>query len=307
MDLTSPMLKIFSIVLHQHYTLRDISVQATRSASWTSQVLGQLIDAGLITSGPNANIKGSRKIYKISSMPYALKLRDLILSKPTIDFSSILPGHRLKILLSILFDWKDYKTIAAMSGSSIEVVRHTLPRLRNRGLTMQKKRLHKFNEAAWPELFEFLSELRDYTDANVYILWKYYDEMIFIVDREELVTGELTGFNRYKGYGITVINAAGCCYLPKRRLNKKEVFIHSLLQVNDPRTLHLALAFYLKHRLDDTETMKLAMYYDCYSRYEELRQLPNVSHDICQAKTFNTLFDKKDFKRIANMYGVKNV
>ncbi|MBI2136498.1 hypothetical protein HYU06_05490 [Candidatus Woesearchaeota archaeon] len=307
MNLTTPMLNIFKIALHQHCTLQDISKQAMKSIGWTSQVLGQLTDVGLITSYFKANIKSSRKIYKIASTSYAMKLRDLILSRPTIDFSSILAGYRLKILLSILFDWKDYKTIAVMSGSSIEMVRHTLPRLRNRGLSMQRKKLHKFNEAAWPELFEFLKELRNYTDANLYLLWKYYDEMIFIVDKEKLVTGELTGFNRYKEYGITVVNVTGCCYLPKRKLSKREVFIHSLLQVNDPRTLHLALTFYIKHKLDDTETMKLAMRYDCYSRYEELRQLPNVSLDIYPAKTFNTLFDKKDFKRIANMYGVKNV
>ena len=80
-----------------------------------------------------------------------------------------------------------------------------------------------------------------------------------------------------------------------------------MLQVDDPRLLHLALTFYMKHKLNTKKVEKLAMYYDCYSKYEELRNLPFVIEEYKKLESFQTAFDRKDFCRIAHMYGVKNV
>jgi hypothetical protein len=104
-----------------------------------------------------------------------------------------------------------------------------------------------------------------------------------------------------------VLTVTGCCYLPEKKLTKEEIFIHSLLQVDDPRLLHLVLTFYVKHKMNTRRVKKLALYYDCYSMYEELKTLLLVKEDYKKAEAFQTTFDRKDFQRIALLYGVKDV
>ena len=307
MNLTKPMIRVFNIVCHENNTLQSIAKEARKSLSWTSDVLGQLLKANFITAVMATARAGSRKEFKVANTSYADKLRQLMFVKPYIDYTEIIAGGKLKVLMALLFDWKDYETISTIVKSSVHAVRQVVPKLKNRGIITKKGRLLKFNNSAWPHLFEFLKEFRNFSALNGYLLWKYDKEIIFVVDNERLAKGTLTGFNRYKDFGVKVATVSGCCYLPEKKLTKEEIFIHSLLQVDDPRLLHLALAFYLKHKLKTEKTGKLAMYYDCYSKYEELKTLPSIMEDYKKLETFHATFDRKDFHRIAHMYGVKNV
>lgn len=307
MNLTKPMVRIFKIVCHENDTLQSIAKEAKKSLGWTSEILTQLIKTQFITAELAASRPGSRKIFQPADTTYAAKLKQLMYAQPYIDFSEIITGNKLKVLLATLYDWKDYETISKMMKTSAHAVRQTVPKLKNRGIITKKGRLLKFNNVAWNHLFEFLKELRNFSSLNGFLLWKYDKETIYIVDNKKLAKGTLTGFNRYRDFGVRVVTVTGCCYLPEKKLAKEEIFVHSLLQVDDPRLLHLALTFYVKHRLNTERVKKLAMYYDCYSRYEELKTLPLLREDYKKLDSFQTEFDRKDFRRIAHMYGVKNV
>ncbi len=307
MSFTKPMVRVFRIVCHGNDTLQGIAKEAKKSLSWTSEILNQLIKEQFITAKFAISRPGSRKIFRIADTTYAIKLKQLMYRKPYIDFSEIIAGNKLKVLLAILYDWKDYKTISKMIKTSVNAVRQTIPKLRNRGVITKKGRLLKFNNVAWNNLFEFLKELRNFSSLNGFLLWKYDNEMIYVVDGKKLAKGTLTGFNRYVDYGVRVATVTGCCYLPEKMLTKEEIFVHSLLQIDDPRLLHLALTFYVKHKLNTKRVKKLAMYYDCYSKYEELNALTLLKEDYKKVESFQTTFDRKDFHRVAHMYGVKNV
>ena len=307
MNLTKPMIRIFNILCHDSNTLQTIAKEAKKSLSWTSDILRQLLNAHFITAEMATSKTGSRKVFKIANTAYADKLRRLMFIKPYIDFTEFIAGSKLKVLLAILFDWKDYETISRMVKTSVHAVRQAVPQLKNRGIITKKGRLLKFNNVAWPHLFEFLKEFRNFSSLNGYLLWKHDKEIIYVVDDKRLAKGILTGFNRYKDFGVRVVTVSECCYSPEKTLTKEEIFIHSLLQVDDPRLLHLALTFYLKHKLNTKKTERLAMHYDCYSRYEELKILPSAREDYKKLETFQVTFDRKDFRRIARMYGVKNV
>ncbi len=307
MKLTKPMVRIFNIVCHDANTLQSIAKEAKKSLSWTSDILTQLAEEQFIIAESSRSKARSRKVFKIAATAHAAKLRQLMFIMPYIDFSEIIAGSKLKVLLALLFDWKDYKTISRMINTSAHAIRQSVPQLKSRGIITKKGRLLKFNNTAWLHLFEFLKEFRNFSSLNGFLLWKYGEEIIYIVDDKKLANGTLTGFNRYKDFDIRVAAVSGCCYLPEKKLAKEEIFIHSLLQVDDPRLLHLALTFYLKHNLDTIKTEKLAMYYDCYSKYEELKTLPFVKEDYKNLESFRVTFDRKDFRRIAHMYGVKNV
>ena len=307
MNLTKPMVRVFKIVCHESDTLQSIAKATEKSVSWTSEILNQLIDAQFVTAELASSSPGSRKIFMVANTAYAAKLKQLMYIKPYIDFSEIVTGSRLKVLSTILYDWKDYETISKMVNASTHAVRQTVPQLKSRGFISKKGRLLKFNNVAWHHLLEFLKELRNFSGLNGFLLWKYNKESIFIVDNKSLTKGTLTGFNKYVDYGMKVVTVTGCCYIPEKKISKEEVFVHSLLQVDDPRLLHLALAFYLKHGLNTKKVEKLAMYFDCYSRLQELKILPSLKEDYKKLESFQTTFDRKDFHRIAHMYGVKNV
>jgi DNA-binding Lrp family transcriptional regulator len=307
MNLTRPMVRVFWIVCHENGTLQGIAKEAGKSLSWSSEILTQLIKAQFVTAEFAASRPGSRKIFKVAGTAYAIKLKQLMYAKPYIDFSEIITGSKLRVLMAILYDWKDYETISKMMNTSAHAVRQTVPKLKNRGIITKKGRLLKFNNVAWSHLFEFLKELRNFSGLNGFLLWQYGKETIYIVDNIKLAKGTLTGFNRYRDFGVRVVTVTGCCYLPEKKLSKEEIFVHSLLQVDDPRLLHLALAFYLKHKLDTNRVKKLAMHYDCHSRYEELKTLPLLREGYKKLEYFRTEFDRKDFRRIAHMYRVKNV
>lgn len=307
MNIKKPMVRIFKIVCHGNDTLPGIAKEAGKSLSWTSDILTQLVKEQFLTAEWTTSRPGTRKIFRVADTSYAAKLKQLMYLQPYLDFSEIITGCRLKVLSAILYDWKDYGTISKMVKSSVHAVRQIVPKLKNKGIIAKQGRLLKFNRTAWNPLFEFLNELRNFFSLNGSLLWKYDTEIIYVVDNEKLVQGTLTGFNRYSDYGFKVVTVTGCCYLPEKKLTKEEIFIHSLLQVDEPRLLHLALAFYMKHKLNTSKVEKLAIYYDCYSRYNELRALPLLKEDYKKAESFQTTFDRKDFQRIAHMYGVKNV
>ena len=178
--------------------------------------------------------------------------------------------------------------------------------LKNRGFIIQKKSLYKVNEKSWPLLKEFLIAYKNYAMINGYVKWKYQDEIIFEVDGKDLVRGSQTGFAKYRDYGININIISSLCKIPEAKLSKEEIFVHSLFEVNDPRTIYLALTFYLKNNLRHEKVLPIAMKYGKYTLFDNLVKLLKV-------QKYNLIldglpeFDRKEFNRIAGMYGVKNV
>ena len=123
---------------------------------------------------------------------------------------------------------------------------------------------------------------------------------------EQLIQGSITGLHAYRNYGVLVRTISALCFLPEKKLSKEEIFVHSLFEVDDPRTLHLALTFYLKNKLTYKKVLSLTMRYGKYTMFENFVKLLKTKEDKIKLEALPA-FDRKDFKRIANMYGVKNV
>src|SRR3989344_3177590 len=161
------------------------------------------------------------------------------------------------------------------------------------------------SEACISLLREFVVSYRNYSNIGG-VKWKYDKEIIFEVQNEKLLQGTITGLYAYKNYGINIGVISSLCYLPKKELSKEEIFVHSLFEVDDPRTLNLALTFYLKTNLQYKKVLPIAMRYGKYSMFENFVNLLDTKEDILKLEGLPT-FDHKDFIRIADMYGVKHV
>ncbi len=305
MKLTKPMLRAFSHVIQGENTLESLAKAIHKSIYWTSRILRSLEDEAFIIKNRSSAIKDSRVLIGVAQTPHALKLRELFFTYNGIDFEEILADSRVLLLAAISEDWMSLAMAAELSEVSQYILERYRPRLKNRGVIIHKNDLYTLNEKGWPLLKEFITAYKNYSTIGD-VKWKYNEETIFEVPNERLIKGTITGLYAYKDYGIMIGVVSALFYLPKKKLSKEEIFVHSLFEVDDPRTLHLALTFYIKNNLNYKKVLLLAMKYGKYTMFEHFVKLLETKENIIKLDTLPT-FDRRDFIRIADMYGVKNV
>lgn len=304
MRLTKQMLETFKLIIHDHASILKLAGALGKSENRVSEIASELEKEGFAAKEASFGTRGSRMRIKLAPTPHAAKLKDLILRYKATDFSGILTRAKLDLLAALCFDWKDLRTASEQAGISASTAKVYARQLRNRALLARQKRLYKLGR--WQELQDFLKEFRNFSTVNGVVKWKYKDEMIFEIDDERLKKGVYTGFARYGEYGVQVYTARAICCLPGRKLSKEEIFVHSLFEVEDNRTLNLALVFYLKNRLSKGKVEKIAMRHDLFSKFADFQQLLSTKQERVKLESL-PLFDRKEFARIAGMYGVKNV
>jgi len=306
MKLTKPMLKAFEQIVKGENTLNRLAHALHKSISWTDIIVNSLEQEGFITKKNNYEIKGSRILIGIANTAHALKMKELIFHYSGISFEGILTESNLLFLTAVSEDWMTTDAAIKLSKISRYSIERTRRGLRNRGVLVKSKNMYKVNEVAWLLLKEFLVAYRNYSTIEGNVKWKYDDEILFEVNDERNIKENATGMYEYKNYGVRVWVISALCITPKRKLSKEEVFIHSLFEVDDPRTLNLALTFYLKNKLNYQKVLPIAMKYGKYTMFDNFAKLVNTKEEKVKLEGL-PVFDRKDFIRIANMYGVENV
>lgn len=306
MRVTIPMLRIFIEITKGTSTLEALAQAQHKSVNWITEVIQDLEKEGFVSKKRNYATKGSRILIEISPTSHALKLKELLFAYSGISFEEILTDSRLLFLEAISEDWMSMEIAMQLSGISKYSIEKYRPQLKKRGVIMQKKNLYTINEKAWPLLKEFLLAYKNYGVVEGQVKWKYNNEVLFEVNNEKLIQDNATGLYTYKDFGIEVGVVSALCILPKSKLIKEEVFVHSLFEVKDPRTLHLALTFYIKNKLDYSKVMPLAMKYGKYIMFENFITLLKTKEEKLKYDCLPE-FEMKDFIRIAKMYGVDNV
>ena len=306
MKLNRVMVEAFKKVAHGTTTIENLAKDLGKSVNRITEVIGDLEKEGLVTKHLNYTIRGSRKLIEPANTLHAIKLKELMFEYQSIKFEEILSDSKLLFLTAVSEDWMDMKRASALSGVSKYMIDRYRAKLKNRGAIMQQNNLYKINEKAWPLLKEFLIAYKNYSNIRGQVRWKYQNEILFEVTNEELVQGSVTGLYSYRDYGVRVGVISALCYLPKKELSKEEIFVHSLFQVDDPRTLHLALTFYVKNKLKYKKVLPIAMRYGKYTMFDNLFKLLKTKEEIVELDGLPA-FERKDFIRIARMYGVENV
>ncbi|MBI2575575.1 hypothetical protein HYV84_00005 [Candidatus Woesearchaeota archaeon] len=198
---------------------------------------------------------------QLSNTPFALSFKSMLIQEPGTDYSSFLFGLNHRILSYCLFSGKSFSDVASQLNISKKTVMNQALRLRNRQLLSKENRLLRFNKQSWPVLYKFLSDFRNYSEIGN-VLWKFEEEILVEVSKP--IAASLTGFAAYRSFGIPVNVIKYLYYLPKKKLSKEEVFVHSLLQIRaDTRLLELAVVFYHKNHLSKERLYNLAVKYDC--------------------------------------------
>src|SRR4030042_4167756 len=127
---------------------------------------------------------------------------------------------------------------------------------RKMSLLLIKNRTYRINEKIWPDAKECLAEFRKYEESidqrgpvNSIIYYKNNTEIVFS-NREEIDATQ-TAFSTYENYGIGLLPITYYYYLPKKKLSKIEVFLHSLYATQkdkDIRNIIFVALYYAKYR-----------------------------------------------------------
>ena len=208
-----------------------------------------------------------------------------------------LSGCGIKLFTSLL-EPKSISQIILETGIKRSTVFYKLKEAAKNSFINTNGKKYFFNEAIWPRVKEFLLELKKYEETSdkrippgAVIYFKNEDEIVFSTKIE--CCAQLTGFSAYEQFGIKLLTIDYTYYLPKKKLSKQEVFLHSLYRAEkegDARDLILIALFYLKHK----------------------RYLKNIKHEIIDniikvldgenVKYYPTLAEIKDR---AEVYGIK--
>ncbi len=213
--------------------------------------------------------QGKHVRIEMSNSVSAITFRTLLIQNKPLKLEDFLFGIRFRILSSCLYESKSTKDIALMLNVSRKSVQNILYSFINRQILKREKGEIIFQKKAWPYLYEFLVAYRR-SSLNGNILWKFENEMVFEIREEKEVKGLLTGFSAYKDFGIPIRNVKYCCYLPKKKLSRTEILLHSLLQIEeDTRLLDLAVVFYTKNKLKEKELTAIAPKYDLKEKVKD--------------------------------------
>jgi predicted transcriptional regulator len=300
------MLTAYKEIIHGANTIDTLAVKLHKSTNRSSEIISELVKNGFIVRKQEYHQQASRFVIEISGTNYSLRLKELIIKYQSIKFENILAGSKLLFLAALSEDWISLREALRLSRISKHTVNRYIHSFLHRGLIQKQHGLYALNQKMWSVLRQFILDYKNYDIVNGHIHWRYQGEMIFEVDREGKVQGEISGLARYQDYGVLVRVISALCYTPQKRLSKEEIFVHSLFEIDDPRTLHLAATFYVKNRLKYYKVLPVAMKYGKYTMFQSFMKKFASGLDLLKLDLLPP-FDRKDFKRIAHMYGVKNV
>lgn len=297
MKIGKSLIKTVVAIAKGNYDLVSISKHTKLVKSWIPNLITQLINLGLCKKIR----KGFSVKYYMSDSSLAQKFIKFINMEPQFDFEQYLSGLNLRILMFCTFSPKTSKIIAKNLNTSVKAIQNRISLMQRIGLlTRDNHNLIIVNEKMYSSLIEFLKEFRMFCIKNANILWKFEDKVLFEVRDEKYLEGVLTGFCLYPHLKIPLYLNVFACYLPKKKLSKEEIFIHSILQIDHTRLVLLALTFYLKHRLNKKKLQDLAIEYDCIERLKDLDRL------LKQEKTTELSFIKeKEIKEFLKEYDVE--
>lgn len=302
MTLTRPMVKALTYIVKGATSISELAKEMNKSENWVSEIISKLEKEGFVIK----QRIGLKKRILLSMAPHAHLFREMIYKQIPVDYSEFMYGEKIRILSFISDSPKTTECIAKELNISRKYVQNTIPEFLKRGMLSKQKHMLLITRKGWPLLVDFLLAYRNYSELNAGILWKFEDEIIFLVNKETEIKGIETGFNKYDKYGIKHYPLKIMCYLPKKTLTKEEIFVHSLLGISgDIRRFSLAVAFYLKNKGMNLNKIKyMAMKYNVAEQLDDILSTINSKEETITLKTVMNI-KRKNLGKILKLYGVE--
>jgi hypothetical protein len=159
-------------------------------------------------------------------------------------------------ILPLLITTKSLKELITESGIKRTQLFVKLKQAKRISLVRKNAGGYMLNDKIWNKAMEFFKELKKYEETtdirvpgNAVIHHKNNKEIIF--SSKENLDATLTAFSAYERFGIKLLTPRDYYYLPKKTLNLKDVFLHSLWVVEKEMNVYdliLVALFYAKYK-----------------------------------------------------------
>lgn len=245
MRLSKTELKALEQIARGNKSIKGIAIAIKKSKVQIYRAVKQLAEKEFIQCS-----NGACKPERITHVTLLLQL---LFKYPNII--KLLSNSGIDIFIAII-DQKTISEIMQETKLKRTIIFEKLKQAKQISLVTKQNKKYCLNEKIWPNAREFFIELKKYEEAtdrrvpaNSTIYYKNEKEIIFSTQEE--VDAAVTGFSAYKEYGINILTPTIDYYLPKKKLTKEEVFMHSLHiaeKSKSIRNLTYVALFYLKFR-----------------------------------------------------------
>jgi hypothetical protein len=288
MSFTKTQLQVFNEIINNNNRLFSIYQVLKKNKTHVSEILSYLIKKKLI-------IKKNQKFF-VSDYSFSIKLNFLLTKAPKLI--DVLKDHGIELLL-LFFESLTVKKASEKSNLKEITIYKFIKKARNFSILCKNKNKYFFNEKIWPDLKFFLLDYKDFNnifDERVpigsVIYYKNKKEIIFSYEKE-LEWASPTAFTIFKNYGLLIYSNVGYYYLPKIKLTKKDILLHTLKIIEKTK--------------DFREILYLALFY-----YKYKKEFKNIKHEILD--NLNKIYNGekierypplKEIKEKAEMYYIK--
>ncbi|HLC80432.1 MAG TPA: helix-turn-helix domain-containing protein [Candidatus Nanoarchaeia archaeon] len=245
MRLSKTELRILAQLAEGNNKTKEIASALNKSLPQIYRSGQKLIKKGWITS--------SRREYEpIKNTPSSLLLQSLR------EFPSLIEPFSDSglLLLSYLTEPKSLQELKNVSKMSRTQILKKIRQAKKISLLRKEQKRYVLQDKLWVVVANFIRELKEYeknidprVPANSTIYFKTEKEIVFSNPKD--LDAAPTAFSAYEKYGIKILSPVGYYVLPKKKLSKKEVFVHSLYiaeKEKEIRDLIYLVLFYLKHK-----------------------------------------------------------
>ncbi len=290
--------RVLRKLVQQSYSIAQLAQALHRSPSWTSEIITSLEKEGFVFKKK----KGIKVQVTLAPTPPALALQRLLVAKQPLPFEKYMVGKSLLVLCSLIHESKSVQELSWACNLNQQMVRHYLRRLFHYFVLGKDKRRYALPRQSFPELWDFLDTYRNFISVPGSVVWKLGDEVLFGTRQE--TDAQRTGFAAFSDHGIKIHTIKCTYYLPKRKLSVAEIGVHALATLDDPRSLALVIAFFLKNKLTLTKMELLAAKYDCRERLRDLYKVMRSANQRIVTKHLPAI-TRRELDETLKMYGVR--
>ena len=301
MNLTKAMLRVLLGIAAGCESLSALQARTGATKSWLTRSVERLEREGFVSK----ERRGVSVKIQLAPTPHALAFRDMVVANPHRRYETLLTGKNGPILLAIADRAKSANVIGGLLGIQTRAVRERLRRIANLGIIGREGRRYVLRTA---DLKRFFDAVKEFPPVKGRVLWRFGKELLMKTRDPSHSLGGPPGFNAYGAYGIDMGTIAHTSYQGTLRPSASLAFVHSLYEVEDPRTASLAIAFYAKNRLKMKEVLALAERFD---KREEAEEAIMIYEHVKASRPFVQRYlpktDEREIRRTLEMYGVPHV
>ena len=267
-------------LLEKERKFGEIVSLSKKSKALVSRTLKQLKEKGLIKKVNNA--------YSLSKNPKSYLILEI--SK---EYPNLLIGKRENVL-KVLNKKRSLSEIQALSKVSLKQVLEYLKEFKSYGIVLKEGEKYFLNEEK-KNVFE-LVRILSLEEREPGVIWKRGEEKLKV--SRELEEGALTAFSVFPNFGIKIFLPKNDYFFPKRKLEKEEVFVHSLVFASSIQEKILTSLFYVKFKdqMDERTIFSLAKKFGILEKFEEIKNLLEGKESFVSYK---------EFLEKAREYGIK--